>query len=209
MDPLEFITKNNAECVRAYNLLINQINDTDTCVLPDAIIVYSENSNILAISKDGLIVIKNDTKIKVSTEKIFSLKNTKGELIGDEITSKILAIYNLIKSTVRIPMEINNYSDLFDCVADKINDKNDNIIIFKKPEETTVSVGVTIDIKKDGEEFGLGKYSTIGFSFLVNMQVGVNNIKDFTSFAYNIGNKTVGDLFENYKQERVKKGEKC
>lgn len=209
MDPLDFIIKNNAECVRAYNLLISNIGDTDTCVLNDGIIVYSDNSNQIAICSNGLCLLKNGTKIKTTIEKLFTLKDKDGNFIGETVTAKIASIYNLIKNTVRISVEIDNYSDLFDAVSDKIYEKNNDIIVFKKPDEMTTSIGVTVDIKKDGEEFGLGKYSTVGFSFLMNMQVGVNSIKDFTSFAYNIGSKTVNDLFENYKQDRIKKGEKC
>lgn len=156
----------------------------------DCVLLIKDLTNSFYIgldSKKGFVKIKKNKKTIVKNIKTIktTIKN-----IDEKIVNRINLIYDAFIDDESIPVSVSNYNEYFKALNENIQNNEPRIINTNELKPNSRLSG-TIGLKKSGEPFGLGAYSSITLNSSISMDIDVEQVKEFEEFAFNINNRAL------------------
>lgn len=158
--------------------------------LPGTVLLLKDltsNFYIGVDSKKGLVRVKSNKKTQI---KDISMVKTSIKGVDKKLKESLSKVYALFIDDPEIPTTVSNYKEYFKILEENIDNGNSQLINLSKLSNNA-RLSASISVKENGEEYGLGKYSSISFSSSISMDVNIEEIKDFQNFVFKYNNKAI------------------
>lgn len=198
MDKKQFIMNNVNILNKKLNILRIEQLDHDVFesefifnkICKDTVLLIKDLTHSFYVGLDpekGFVKVKNNKKTVIKDIKTIKtvIKN-----IDKKIIERIELIYSAFVDDESIPVTVSSYKEYFKKINENIENEEPRIIDINSLT-VDAKLSASIGLKENGEEFGLGSYSSITFNSSISMEIAVESIKDFQDFAFNINNRAL------------------